>query len=89
MGAWQDMIKLIQLEEHPVNPDQHHQILHSNGVTEIVMKEVRLFLLVELTLVSDMLCSGNNMAFRVLEAAFSRLGTIYCLCRVTYLGYLY
>ena len=40
IGAWQDMFKLIYLEEGPVNSNQVHRILYSDGFNEIVMKEV-------------------------------------------------
>ena len=79
LGAWQDMFKLIHLEERPVTTNQTHQLLHSDGVNEIVMKEVGFLFWLSLTLVSDILCSGGNLAFRVLETTFSRLCTVYCL----------
>ena len=71
LGAWQDTFKLIYLEERPVTTNQNHQLLHSDGVNEIVMKEVGFLLRAGLTLVSDILCSGGNLAFRVLETTIS------------------
>ena len=65
------MFKLIYLEERPVTTNHNHQLLHSDGVNEIVMKEVCFLLRTDLTLVSDILCSGCNLAFRVLETTIS------------------
>jgi hypothetical protein len=64
------MFKLIYLEERPVT-NQNHQLLHSDGMNEIVMKEVGFLSPAGLTLVSDILCSGCNLAFRVLETTIS------------------
>jgi hypothetical protein len=44
VGAWQDMFKLIHLEERPVNSDKNAHVLHSDSVNKIVMKEVSFFL---------------------------------------------
>ena len=51
--------------------NQIHPLLHSDGMNEIVIKEVGFLLSAGLTLVSDILRSGDNMAFRVLETTFS------------------
>jgi hypothetical protein len=43
------MFKLIYLEERPVTTNQNRQLLHSDGVNEIVMKEVGFLLRAGLT----------------------------------------
>jgi hypothetical protein len=51
--------------------NQNNPLLHSDGVNKIVMKEVSFLFSSSLTLVSDILCSGDNLAFRVLKTTFS------------------
>jgi hypothetical protein len=67
LGAWQDMFKVINLEDRPINDQHNQQVLYNDGTNEIVMTEV-VYICSSLTLDSNVLCGRDNMAFRVSES---------------------
>lgn len=40
IGAWQDMFKVINLEDRPVRDQNGQQVLYRDGTNEIFMTEV-------------------------------------------------
>ena len=40
VGAWQDMFKVVNLEDRPIEQRHNQQVLYNDGINEIVMKNV-------------------------------------------------
>ena len=67
VGAWQDIFKVINLEDRPIKDQHSQQVLYNDGTNEIVMTEVLYVCSSFLTLDSNVLRGRHNMAFRVSE----------------------
>jgi hypothetical protein len=40
VGAWQDMFKVVNLEDRPAGEHHSQQVLYNDGINEIVIKTV-------------------------------------------------